>query len=223
METSAKTVVPAPNTPAERTAARGSLWFYTVSRGICWAWCKVWFRHSATGAENIPEAGPVVLACNHASHMDPLLLGTMVPRRCWYLARVSLGRIPLLGSWMRAVGIVFIDRKSPGRRSVESLISLLDAGEVVGMFPEGTRTRDGRIQRFERGLLLLLKKSQARVVPVGLRGSFAAYPPGGLFPKPRRCSAHFGPVWTADEVLADGGLESLRQKVAELSGAELAE
>ena len=222
METPTGSLADAPRAPALATA-RGYYWFYTLSRAICWAVCKLWFRHGATGVHNIPKTGPVVLACNHASHLDPVLLGTMVPRRCWYLARVGLGRIPLLGRWMRGVGIVFIDRKSPGRHSLGSLISLLETGEVVGMFPEGTRTQDGRITPFERGLILLLKKSQARVVPVGLRGSFAALPPGGLFPKPRRCSVHFGPVWTADEVLAEGGLESLRQSVAELSGVELAE
>ncbi len=89
------------------------------------------------------------------------------------------------------------------------------------MFPEGTRTRDGKLHEFQRGLLLLLKKSQARVVPVGIRGSFSVLPPGSAFPRPRRCSVHFGRVWSAEEVLADRGLEALRREVAELSGSEM--
>ena len=198
------------------------LWFYKLCRSICWCYCKVWHRHRAEAADRVPADGPLVLACNHASYLDPALMGCMVRRRCFYVARSSLGKIPLVGWWMRAVGIVFIDRRAPGREAMGRVIEKLRAGEMVGMFPEGTRTRDGRLGEFQRGIVLLLKKSQARVVPVGVRGSFSALPPGGVIPRPRRCSVHFGRVWTADEVLAPGGLEALRREVAELSGSKLA-
>lgn len=198
------------------------LWFYKLSRFACRCYCKVWHRLDVEGTDRVPAVGSLVLACNHASYLDPVLIGCMLPRRCWYVARSSLGRLPLVGWWMRAVGIIFIDRKAPSRTAMGRVIETLRAGEMIGMFPEGTRTRDGRVGEFQRGIVLLLKKSQARVVPVGVRGSFSALPPGGVIPRPRRCSVHFGRVWTADEVLAPGGLEALRREVAELSGSELA-
>jgi 1-acyl-sn-glycerol-3-phosphate acyltransferase len=196
-------------------------WFYFVSRFVSWVFCKVWLRVRVHGAENVPADGPLVLAGNHASYLDPLLMGTSTSRRVWYVARASLDKLPLAGLWMRAVGIIFIDRKAPGREGMGRVIDSLLAGEAVGMFPEGTRTSDGRVQEFQRGLLLLLKKSQARVVPVGVRGSFTALPRGTFLPKPHRCAVHFGRPRTAEEVLAPGGLEALRHEVAALSAAEL--
>ncbi len=196
-------------------------WIYYVSRFLIWCWCKVWLRASVEGQANVPLDGPLIIACNHSSHLDPLVMGVFLHRRCWYVARSDLGKIPLAGLWMRAVGIIFISRATPGREAMGRVIDRLLDGGVVGMFPEGTRSRDGRLGEFHRGLLLLLKKSQARVVPVGIRGSFDALPPGSLFPRPRRCSVHFGRSRTADEVLAPGGLEALRQEVAELSASEL--
>ena len=197
------------------------LWFYNLSKRVCWVACKLWFRASSTGAENVPMEGPVVLASSHSSHIDPLLLGIFLPRRAFYVARSSLGKIPMVGLWMRAVGVIFIDRKAPGREAMGRAIEKLKEGEIVAMFPEGTRSRDGRTGEFQRGLLLLLKKSQASVVPVGLPGSFSALPPGKIIPRPRRCAVRYGRVWTAEEVLAPGGLDALRREVAALNESEL--
>lgn len=197
-------------------------WFYLFSRFVLRVWCRIWLRAYHCDEDNIPLDGPVILAANHSSHLDPLVLGVFVHRRVWYVARSSLEKMPLANIWMRSVGIIFIDRKAPGREAIGRVIQKLAEDEAVGMFPEGTRSKDGGIGAFQRGLLLLLKKSHARVVPVGIRGTFAALPPGKFFPRPRRCSVHFGKARSAEEVLAPGGLEALRQEVAALSASELA-
>jgi 1-acyl-sn-glycerol-3-phosphate acyltransferase len=189
---------------------------YRVSRWIAWCLCRLWFRARAVGLEHVPADGGVLLASNHASHLDPMLLGIFLPQPCHYVARQTLGRIPLVGRWMRAVGVLFIDRKAPGRVALGRAIDALRAGKTVGMFPEGTRSPDGRLQPFHNGVLLLLKKSDATVVPVGIRGSFSAFPKGAVLPRPRRCTVHYGRPRSAAEVLAPGGLDALASSVLSL-------
>lgn len=196
---------------------------YQISRWVLWALCKVWFRLGGRDAEQVPREGPVLLAANHASYLDPVLLGTTCHRRVRFLARGGLGKVPLLGLWMRAVGVFFVGEAGTTRQGLQRSLAVLDQGEVVAMFPEGSRTRSGSVEPFQRGALLLLKKSGAVVVPVGIRGSFHAFPPGSIFPRPLRCSVHYGAPMPADEVLAEGGLEILRQRVSELCGAPLAQ
>ncbi|MEM7202139.1 MAG: lysophospholipid acyltransferase family protein [Planctomycetota bacterium] len=182
----------------------------------------VWgFR--AGGQEHVPAAGPVLIVANHASYLDPALLGLGVNRPCRFLARASLGRIPLVGSWMRGIGTLFVDRDAPTAAVFHRLIEVLEEGDAACMFPEGTRSGDGRVGPFKRGVQLLAKKTGASVVPAGIRGSFAAFPRGRCVPRPfRRCSVVYGPPMTAAEVLAEDGLEELRRRVARLCGQPLA-
>ena len=197
-------------------------WLYVLSKTLFRWGCRLFFRASVSGLENVPTEGGVVLTSNHASHLDPLMMGIFVPRRCWYVARLTLTRLPLIGAWMRAIGVIFIDRKSPSREALGRAIGCLQRGEIVGYFPEGTRSPDGKVQEFHKGLLLLLKKSDASVVPVGIEGSFSAFPKGAYLPRPRRVTVRYGRARTAAEVLAPGGLGALRHEVAELSRSELA-
>ena len=197
-------------------------WLYVLSKTLLRWGCRLLFRASATGLENVPAQGGLILASNHSSHLDPLMMGIFMPRRCWYVARLTLGNLPLVGAWMRAIGVIFIDRKSPGREALGRAIECLHSGEVVGYFPEGTRSADGKVHEFQKGLLLLLKKSDASVVPVGIEGSFSAFPKGSWLPRPRRVTVRYGRARPAAEVLAPGGIEALRRDVAELSRSEMA-
>lgn len=197
-------------------------WLYVLSKTLCRWSCRLMFRVSAQGLENVPTEGGLILTSNHSSHLDPIIMGIFLPRRCWYVARLTLGKIPLVGAWMRAIGVIFIDRKSPGRAALGRAIEYLENGEIIGYFPEGTRSPDGRVREFQKGLLLLLKKSDASVVPVGIDGSFSAFPKGAYLPRPRRVTVRYGSARSAAEVLAPGGLEALRLEVAELSRSELA-
>ena len=195
---------------------------YAISRWVAMALLKPLFLVTARGRDHVPATGPVVLAANHGSFLDPPLVGSWSPRQVRFLARSTLEKIPIVGAWMRWVGTRFVDRDAPSARALQAMIEVLQAGDVVVVFPEGTRTRDGRLGPFKRGLLLLLKKSDATVVPTGIRGSFHAFPRGRKLPRPfRRCTVVFGEPMTAAEVLSPGGLELLRRRVAEVSGQEL--
>ena len=193
-------------------------WFF-VSKWVLLQISRIFWFLRIRGLENVPREGPTILASNHASFLDPLFMGTAVPRFVRFMARDSLGEIPVVGWWMLKVGTVFIDRNAPQLTQLKTMVQFLRQGETMTVFPEGTRTRDGALGPFKPGIRVLVKKSGAAVVPVGIQGSFHALPPGRRFPRLfRRCSVRYGAPMTADEVLADGGLEALRRRVAHLSG-----
>ncbi len=195
-------------------------WVYNCSWVASWVMSTLWFRLVVTGRDKLPDAGPFLLIANHQSFLDPLLLG-MASRRVRYVARASLARFPPLRWWLKNVGTVLIQRDAPSRSDINAMIATLKAGFPMVLFPEGTRTRDGSVGPFRRGLTLLVKRTGVPVVPVGLRGPFQALPRGRMFPLPVSCALHLGAPIPAEEILAPGGLQRLRGRVAELAGAPL--
>ncbi len=193
-------------------------WLHEVSKPVTRGILRVLFRFRVESP--MPAtAGPTVIVANHSSYLDPAIVGSTCPRQCHFFARESLRRIPLVGRWMAAVGTVFVDRDAPATAALQQLLDVLREGGAVIVFPEGTRSVDGRVAPFKRGVLLLVKKTGATVVPAGVRGSFEAFPRGRRFPRLfRRCSIAYGAEMRADEVTADGGLDELRRRVALLSG-----
>lgn len=199
-------------------------WLYGASRLVLRVLLTVLFRLRVRGQENVPGTGPCLLAANHASFLDPPLAGVALRRQFHFFARSSLAKIPILGAWCRSVGAMFVDRDAPTRQALQQAIDALQAGRGVVVFPEGTRTETGAIGAFKRGLLVMVRQSGCPVIPVGIRGSFAALPRHRRFPRLfRRCEVTYGTALTADAILADGGLAVLRQRVAALSGCTLAE
>ena len=121
----------------------GRCW-YAVLWCPCWALAALAFGFRASGREHVPPTGPVLLVSNHQSHLDPVLVGVASPRQLRSLARHSLFFWPL--SWLiRSLGAVPIDRERGGLGGIKATLTLLGAGEAVLIFPEGTRTRDGRL------------------------------------------------------------------------------
>lgn len=140
--------------------------------------------------ERVPATGPVILACNHVSFADPPLVGVGIPRATHFLARDTLFRNPLFGAWLRSVNSIPVDRDGGGAAGVRAVLSLLECQEMVVLFPEGTRSRDGRLQSARPGVGLIALKSGAPVVPVRLFGLFEIWGrhrrlpgPGGVIVK----------------------------------------
>ena len=138
-------------------------------------------------------------------------------------AQAGLASFGPLRWWLRQVGVTLINRDAPSKEALRVIGNSLKAGEVVGIFPEGTRSRDGRLLPFKSGVEFLVRRSKATVVPVGIDGTFRAYPRKAWFPRPSKVVVRYGEPWTAEQVLADGGIEALRRRVAELARCELRE
>lgn len=128
------------------------------------------WRARAFGTENVPLDGPVIVACNHVSYLDPPGMGCFAPRRLAFMAKRELFAIPLLGAGIRAVGAFPVDRTGSPLAAIKASLAVLRAGGAVGIFPEGTRNRDGSV-RPQTGVALLAAMAAAPVVPACILGS----------------------------------------------------
>ena len=153
---------------------------------------RTYFRWQVYNAERVPLTGPVILASNHASFLDPPLAGSGVKRAINYLARDTLFRYPGIGALLRSWNAVPVDRDGGGASGLKSILDRLLAGGAIILFPEGTRTRDGKLQSAKSGIGLTVIKSDAPVVPVRIFGSFEAYGRHLKIPRPVRVIVKYG-------------------------------
>jgi 1-acyl-sn-glycerol-3-phosphate acyltransferase len=151
-----------------------------------------YFRWRVFNPERVPQTGPVILASNHASILDPPLVGSGLMRGCNYLARETLFRFPGIGALLRSWQAVPVDREGGGAAGLRAILSRLLAGGVIILFPEGTRTKDGNLQSARSGIGLTVIKSTAPVVPVRVFGTFEAYGRDTKFPKPKPVAVKYG-------------------------------
>ena len=145
---------------------------------------KFYFGWRVYNPERVPLKGPVILASNHASFIDPPLVGAGLKRGINYLARESLFRFPVLGWVLHRWQAVPVDREGGGAKGLKAILERLLAGGAIILFPEGTRTRDGKLQPARSGIGLTVIKSSAPVVPVRVFGTFEAYNRHMRFPRP---------------------------------------
>ncbi len=140
----------------------------------------------------VPLAGPVILASNHASYLDPPLVGSALARPINYLARDSLFRFPIVGAVLRSWNAVPVDRDGTSPRGLRNILDRLKAGGGIVLFPEGTRSHDGRLQPAKSGIGFVVIKSDAPVVPVRVFGTYEAYGRQMRLPWPRPVAVKFG-------------------------------
>ena len=137
------------------------------------------------GAEHVPASGPVIIASNHPTYLDPAFLMLGLGRPVRFMAWEKPFRIPLLGSFMRAYGAVPVDMKKPGKDSFAAAVRLLRGGEAFGIFPEGGRTRRGELTKpFKSGVARLAVMTAAPIVPVTISGGGRVWPKHQFLPRP---------------------------------------
>jgi len=140
---------------------------------------RLFFRFRVVHRERMIQSGPVILAMNHQSYLDPPLAGITCDRAIYFLTRRTLLDVPLLGWLLAKLNVIPVNQEGVDRSAIKALIRLLKAGNGVLVFPEGSRTLDGKLQPAEPGLGLVIAKTLAPVVPMRIFGAHEAMPRGG--------------------------------------------
>ena len=214
---------------SEQSAARPGIVF-TIGRAVLRPLLWLHFRPRVTGREHVPAHGPVLLASNHLSAVDTILIPSFSPRKVQFLAKASLFSTPIGGWFFRHIGAIPVHREagSAAQGALEAGTRVLAAGQVFAVFPEGSRSRDGRLYRGRSGAAFMALETGATVVPVGLIGINRAIvdPASG---KPSPAEIRFGaPIDLSDLAALPGGrarreaTERIMAAIQQLTGQELA-
>jgi len=215
--------------PAQATVTPGPVFF--IGRAVLRPLLRLRFRPVITGREHIPAEGPVLLASNHLSALDTIIIPSFSTRQVQFLAKASLFESRIGGWFMRGIGAIPVMREagSAAQAALEAGRRVLGAGQVFAVFPEGSRSRDGRLYRGRGGAAFMAFETGAQVVPVGLIGTNRGLkdPATGRAP---RMEVRFGaPVPLDDLAGLPGGrarreaTERIMSAIQALTGQEPAE
>lgn len=178
---------------------------YQASTRIFKAFLLIWHRLRIRGAENIPDRGGVLIASNHASYLDPPVVGVGYRGRpVHFMARDTLWNSKFGAWWMDRVGCIPVSRGTGDLKALKLTIKALKEGKAVSMFPEGTRTEDGELQSAKGGIGFIIEKSGCVVVPAYIDGSFKAHPKGAKFIRPCKLTITYGKPITPEDFQALG-------------------
>lgn len=165
---------------------------YKLSRLIFFLLLKILTRLEIRGRENILKVKGAIYAVNHASYIDPAIAGAAVKRPIYFLARKTLFNNKIFNWWGTRVNAVPFNREAPDTAGLKNIISLLKNGEIVLLFPEGTRTSDGKLQHPHLGIGLIAVKAAVPVIPAYIKGSFDVLPRHGKFIKLKKAKITIG-------------------------------
>ncbi|MGY8689194.1 MAG: lysophospholipid acyltransferase family protein, partial [Verrucomicrobiales bacterium] len=156
---------------------------YWLAHSLAKFSAKVFYNYEVIHPERLIEHGPCLIASNHESFLDPPYVSIAFKRSIYFLARKTLFDNPLFGGAIRRLNAVPVDQDRPDMSSLKRIIKILRSGERVLIFPEGERTLTGNFGPAERGVGLVIAKSQAPVLPVRIFGAYEAFPRGATVPK----------------------------------------
>ncbi len=148
------------------------------------------YRYHWRGARNMPRSGPVLVVANHQSYLDPPIVGVAMPRRMMYVARLGLFNHPAFAAMIRSFGAVPIKEEGGDTAAMKAVLAALKRERPVLIFPEGSRSDDGAVGEFKRGVAVIVKRAKCPVLPVGIEGAHDAWPRGSrpkLFGKRVAC------------------------------------
>ncbi|MGY1820696.1 lysophospholipid acyltransferase family protein [Geodermatophilus sp. SYSU D00079] len=210
---------------------------YLVVRFLLRPLFRIVLRTHVTGRENVPATGAFILASNHLSFIDSMVIPLSAPRRVGYLAKAEYFTAPGFGGWLSktlftALGALPVQRQThrAAQEALDTALGVLRQGGGFGIYPEGTRSRDGRLARGKTGVAWLALTADCPVVPVAVAGTDKVQPVGSRWPRPHKVSVTFGRPLTFPEYRGMAGngrarravTDQIMEAIAELSGQEKA-
>jgi 1-acyl-sn-glycerol-3-phosphate acyltransferase len=169
-------------------------------QGVVQVYFRMGLRLRVRGVENIPATGPVILAANHVSGYDPFIAGSLVPRLCHYLAKKELFENVFLGSLLRFLRAIPVDRHGQTLSAIREISRVLEKKGMVLLFPEGTRSKDGQVRKPKGGIGMLAVTTHAVIVPAYIGGMYKAKP--SIFKRPE-VSVAFGKPINPGKIASD--------------------
>ena len=197
-------------------------WWWRLSQGLSRALAICFWKFRVSGLENIPRTGGVLLASNHQSVLDPVLVAMVLPREMHFMARRTLFRNPVLRAIIVSYNAFAIDRDSADVKGVKSAIGRLEAGNILLVFPEGTRTGDGSVGRMKPGIGMLAERAAVPIVPVLIQGAYEVLPKGVAIPRLGRIRMAFGKPLKPENITGEALREAIVGLKGELSGCRTA-
>jgi 1-acyl-sn-glycerol-3-phosphate acyltransferase len=194
---------------------------YRVSRAFLKALFRCYNRWEVSGREHVPASGGVLLIANHTSYADPPIVGAACLRPVNFMAKAELFRIPVLSAVIRRTHAFPVKREAADQQALRRALHLLDNGQVLLLFPEGTRSPDGRLMPFEAGAAFLALAGKAQVVPVGIDGADRLLPRGKPVLLPAKLRVRFGPPLDLARFRGQRRSREMLQETCEVMSAAL--
>ncbi len=191
---------------------------YTIARSMSALLCTLLYRHRAYGSRRLPQHGAVLLVANHQSYLDPPVIGVAVGHRHLdFVARLGLFGGKVLAWLLTQFNSLPIREQGGDTGAIKEILRRLGDGRAVLIFPEGTRTFDGAMSEFKRGIAVLVKRSGCPVVPIAIEGCFDAWPRQRNWPWlfGKRVAVAFGHPIPHDELMKDGADAALLRLATE--------
>jgi 1-acyl-sn-glycerol-3-phosphate acyltransferase len=184
---------------------------YALSQLVAWFLFMLFFGFRCFGRNRIPHRGGCIIACSHQSFLDPVVIGFSSSRAVNYLARSTLFNNWFFAAVIRSYGAFELERDEADVKALKKCVERLRRGEIVLLFPEGTRTRTGDIGPLKPGVFLMSSRAGVPVVPAAIEGSLRSWPRGRMFPRPAPLRIAYG-----QPMYPRSGGASYRQMAAEL-------
>jgi 1-acyl-sn-glycerol-3-phosphate acyltransferase len=165
---------------------------YRSCRFLYRVYFRLYHRGRVENADRLPDEGGFILAGNHVSFLDPPFFGLACRREAFYMARDTLFRNPVAGWILRKWNCVPINRDRGDLGALRTMLRMLGEGKAVLMFPEGTRSPDGKLQEARAGIGMIAAKAGVKIVPMRIVGTDKALPKGASFPRPAKVTIKFG-------------------------------
>ena len=196
-------------------------WWWRLSQALSRACANTFWKFRVFGLENVPRTGGVLLASNHQSFLDPVLVAMVLPREMHFMARRTLFRNPAFRAIIAGYNAFAIERDTADVKGVNSAIARLEAGNILLVFPEGTRTGNGSIGPM-KSVGVIAERAAVPIVPVLIQGAYEVWPKGRLIPHVGTISLIFGKPRSPENITGDAIRDAVVGLKGELSGCRTA-